>query len=135
RIGVVEPEVAATAELPRDPEVEADRLGMADVQIAVGLGREARDGRADPSGIDVCRDDLAEEVSTLGGLGGWPFDGHGLRLLQTAGGGVATHRGRTTLLGSWLARQDSNLEPPDPESGALPLSHAPTTAGHSTARS
>ena len=25
----------------------------------------------------------------------------------------------------WLARQDSNLEPPDPESGALPLSHAP----------
>src|SRR5688572_20278387 len=27
----------------------------------------------------------------------------------------------------WLARQDSNLEPPDPESGALPLSHAPAS--------
>ena len=25
----------------------------------------------------------------------------------------------------WLARQDSNLEPPDPESGAIPLGHAP----------
>ena len=32
----------------------------------------------------------------------------------------------------WLARQDSNLEPPDPESGALPLSHAPAAAAHST---
>ncbi len=27
--------------------------------------------------------------------------------------------------GGWLARKDSNLQPPDPESGALPLSHSP----------
>jgi hypothetical protein len=26
---------------------------------------------------------------------------------------------------SWLARKDSNLQSPDPESGALPLGHAP----------
>ena len=29
------------------------------------------------------------------------------------------------MLWSWLARKDSNLQSPDPESGALPLSHAP----------
>jgi hypothetical protein len=28
-------------------------------------------------------------------------------------------------LGSWLARKDSNLRSPDPESGALPLGHSP----------
>src|SRR5512146_2032058 len=27
--------------------------------------------------------------------------------------------------GSWLARKDSNLQSPDPESGALPLGHSP----------
>ena len=27
--------------------------------------------------------------------------------------------------GSWLARKDSNLRSPDPESGALPLGHSP----------
>ena len=43
RVGVVEAQVAATAELARDAEVEADRLGVADVEVAVGLGREARD--------------------------------------------------------------------------------------------
>ncbi len=36
--------------------------------------------------------------------------------------------------GNWLARQDSNLEPPDPESGALPLSHAPAAGRHDTPR-
>src|SRR4051794_22843183 len=41
------------------------------------------------------------------------------------GGGVAHTRDAPHSRGSWLARQDSNLEPPDPESGALPLSHAP----------
>ena len=40
-------------------------------------------------------------------------------LQRTAGGAQSCSEG-------WLARQDSNLEPPDPESGALPLSHAPT---------
>src|SRR3954470_6591247 len=35
----------------------------------------------------------------------------------------------------WLARQDSNLEPPDPESGAIPLGHAPAGSGDFTTRS
>src|SRR3546814_4086916 len=43
RIGVIQPEEAAAAELFGDREVEADRLGVADVQVAVGLGRKPRD--------------------------------------------------------------------------------------------
>ena len=42
RIGVVEPQVALPAELGRQAEVEADGLGVADVQVAVRLGRKAR---------------------------------------------------------------------------------------------
>ena len=38
--------------------------------------------------------------------------------LRSPGGPVSCSR-------RWLARQDSNLEPPDPESGAIPLGHAP----------
>src|SRR5512132_3857504 len=29
------------------------------------------------------------------------------------------------VIGSWLARKDSNLQSPDPESGALPFGHSP----------
>jgi hypothetical protein len=42
-IGIVEAQVALSVLLARDAEVQADRLGVADVQVAVGLGREARD--------------------------------------------------------------------------------------------
>ena len=40
RVGVVHPQVADAAEFARDAEVEADRFGMADVEIAVRLRRE-----------------------------------------------------------------------------------------------
>ena len=44
RVGVVEAQVAARRRSSRgEAEVEADRLGVADVQVAVRLGREARD--------------------------------------------------------------------------------------------
>ena len=43
RIGVVETQVGAAAELGRDAEIQADRLGMTDVQVTVGLGRKAGD--------------------------------------------------------------------------------------------
>ena len=52
-----------------DAEVEADRLRVADVQVAVRLGREARDDRADAAGPKVGGDDVADEVGALG-------DGH-----------------------------------------------------------
>ncbi len=41
RVGVVKPQVAHAAVVARQAEVEADALGVADVQVAVGLGREA----------------------------------------------------------------------------------------------
>ena len=42
RIRVVEAQVAGAAELLRDAEVQADRLGVADVQVAVRLRRKPR---------------------------------------------------------------------------------------------
>ena len=124
-----------------DAEVEADGLGMADVEVAVRFGREAGDRGPDPAGGDVGGDDVADEVAALRGLD--DDVGGGRRLARLAGhrrgscerwGGVAAQaRARHTPERSWLARQDSNLEPPDPESGALPLSHAPATDAHSSA--
>ena len=42
RVGVVEAQVAAAVVIARQAEVQADRFGVADVQIAVRLRREAR---------------------------------------------------------------------------------------------
>src|SRR2546425_11118113 len=41
RVGVVVTQVANASEFTSDAEVEADALGMANVEIAVGLGRKA----------------------------------------------------------------------------------------------
>src|SRR6266516_2265676 len=63
RIGVVEAQMANAPVLGREAEVEADRLGMPDVQIAVGLGREpCDDAPAVLVRTQILRDDLAEEV-------------------------------------------------------------------------
>ena len=70
-VRVVEAQVAAAAELARDAEVEADRLGVADVQVAVRLGREAGDDRRVPAGPQVGGDDLADEVASLRRVGVW----------------------------------------------------------------
>ena len=63
-IGVVEAQVGLAAELVGEAEVEADGLGVADVEIAVGLGGKARldDGVAEFFGAHVFGDDVAEEV-------------------------------------------------------------------------
>ena len=62
-VGVVETQVAAAAELTGDAEVEADGLGVADVEKAVGLGREACHHPAGvPAGGHVVPDDGADEV-------------------------------------------------------------------------
>ncbi|KFB73331.1 MAG: hypothetical protein AW09_001417 [Candidatus Accumulibacter phosphatis] len=42
RIGIVETKVATTTEILCQSEIEADRFGMAEVQIAVGFWRKAR---------------------------------------------------------------------------------------------
>ena len=48
---------------PREARVETDALGVADVQVAVGLGREAGLHPALPlAALDVCFDDLFDEI-------------------------------------------------------------------------
>ena len=81
RVGVVEPEVTAATEFDGDAEVEADRLGMPDVQVAVRFGREPRDDRLDAAVADVGGDDVADEV-------GPPGDGGGIDAHVAAGSGL-----------------------------------------------
>ena len=91
RIGVVEAQVAAAAVVARQTEVEADRLGVAEVQIAVRFGRKARAypgrveaaahlpgserRRARPAALDMLAggkvgvDQVADEIAC--GCGGW----------------------------------------------------------------
>src|SRR5690606_25594364 len=68
RVRVVHPQVAEAAELLGDAEIQADRLRVADVQVAVRLGREARvHTAAVPSGGKGGGDDLADAVLRLRG--------------------------------------------------------------------
>ena len=55
RIGVVEAQMAAAAEFLRDAEIQADRLGVADMQIAVRLGRKPRHHLLDAPGVEIGR--------------------------------------------------------------------------------
>ncbi|OPZ12598.1 MAG: hypothetical protein BWZ10_02078 [candidate division BRC1 bacterium ADurb.BinA364] len=71
RIGVVEAQMAAAAEFARYAEVEADGLGMADVQIAIGLGREARDDLAAVfARFDILGDGGSDEIARRRGAFG-----------------------------------------------------------------
>ena len=85
RVGVVKPQVAHAAVVARQAKVEADALGVADVQVAIRLGREAgadfcgvqltsglvrgvaRAARPAAGGVgavgEVVLDDLAQEVA------------------------------------------------------------------------
>ncbi len=72
-VGVVEAQVAQPLVLGGQPEVEADGLGVADVQVAVGLGREAGvDAAAVLAGADVGLDDGADEIQSRSKI----FSGH-----------------------------------------------------------
>jgi hypothetical protein len=79
RVGVVQAQVAGAAELRGDAEVQADRLGVADVQVAVGLRREAGADGGVPAAGQVVADDLADEVAADGGGGVGRGRGGGLR--------------------------------------------------------
>ncbi len=67
RVRVVEAQVAdAALVLQGDPEVQAAGLGVADVQIAVRLGREPRDNAASvPVRSQVLGDLGADEIARL----------------------------------------------------------------------
>src|SRR5699024_8875378 len=84
---------AGPAELRGDAEVQADRLGVADVQVAVGFGREAgADGVVLAAG-QVVADDLADEVlfhrRRIGGRG----QGRGRGTGRRVGHAAASSRG------------------------------------------
>src|SRR5439155_21936809 len=61
RVRVVEAQVTAPAELLGDPEVERDRLGMADVEVSVRLGREPRHHLRDATVAQIGGNDLTDE--------------------------------------------------------------------------
>ncbi len=64
RIGVIEAQVTGTPIFLRKSKIQADRFGVADMQIAVGLGREACLNAAIPlSTLHIIMDDLLNEVS------------------------------------------------------------------------
>ena len=63
RIGVVEAQVALAAEFGGEAEVQIDRFGVADMQIAVWLRREARVHAATVFvGLKIVDDDIADEI-------------------------------------------------------------------------
>ena len=63
RVGVVEAQVAAPAVFGGEAEVEADRLRVPEMQVAVRLGRKARHHLLVAAGAEVRLDDLADEVT------------------------------------------------------------------------
>ena len=63
RVGVVEAQIAHTAEFLGDAEIQADRLGMADVQIAVGFRRKPRDHALGPPRRQIVADDVTDEIA------------------------------------------------------------------------
>ena len=66
-VGVVEPQVELAAVLLGEAEVQADALGVADVQIAVRLGRKPRvHAAAVLAGGAIGVDDLLDEVPRRG---------------------------------------------------------------------
>ena len=67
RVRVVEAQVADAAELARDAEVEADRFGVADVQVAVRLRRKTGAHRPVLAALQVVDDYLADEVGSRRG--------------------------------------------------------------------
>ena len=62
RIGVVVTQIAMAAELAGDAEIEANRLGVADMQIAIRLRRKARDNRFVPPRRQIGAHDIANEI-------------------------------------------------------------------------
>ena len=67
RIRVVETQMANAAEFRREAEIQTNRFGMSQMQIAVGLGRKARDDAAAVlAGRPVVGDDLANEMIDQG---------------------------------------------------------------------
>ena len=63
RVGIVVAQVALAAVFNGRAKVEANRFGMPDMQVAVGLGRETRDHMIHTPVGEVIVDDFLNEVS------------------------------------------------------------------------
>ncbi len=83
RVGVIEAQVTAPVKVRRHGEVEADGLGVSNMQVAVGLGRET--GHHTPivlADLPILPNDVANKVVGLrrrgiGNGGRRRFSGHG----------------------------------------------------------
>ena len=73
RVRVVEAQVAGAAVARRDPEVHADRLGVADVEVAVRLRGEARQHGGGLALGEIGVDGLLDEVPACGVVGRGAF--------------------------------------------------------------
>ena len=69
RVGVVKTQVAAAAEFLGDAEVGPDRPGVSQMQVAVGLRREAGPDCGLPAAGEIVANDLANEILTAFGDG------------------------------------------------------------------
>ena len=90
RVGVVETQMAAAAVFLRHAEVQADRLGVADMQIAVRLRREAGDHARHAARFEVGLDDVANEIAASFGCCGVSVAV--MRGLRVGGGDQSTRR-------------------------------------------
>ena len=88
RIGVVHAQIALAAVVQSGAEIDADRLGVADVQIAVGLRRKARYDRLEAAGLEIFVDEVVDEVRR----GGWGGGTHDNRIPSL--GLILSHRRR-----------------------------------------
>jgi hypothetical protein len=62
-IGVIEAQMTAAAEFLRDAEIEANRLGVTDVQIPVRLRRKAGHHAGVAFRGEIVGDDIADEIA------------------------------------------------------------------------
>ena len=73
-VGVIEAQIGVPPELIGEPEIQADRLGVADVQVAVGLGRKA--------GLDAAVEFVGLQVSRM--MSRMKFDGRSVAPFSVA---------------------------------------------------
>ncbi len=67
-VGVVETQVAGAIEFGGNTEIQANALGVSDMEVAVGFGGEAGDDAAIPfAGFEVGGDDFTDKVESLFG--------------------------------------------------------------------
>ena len=62
-IRVIEPQVTAAAKFLGYAKIQANRLGMPDVEIPIWFRRKAGDDLLDAAGIEITLDDIADEIA------------------------------------------------------------------------